>query len=125
VESVAGVSAAEEGDGEVVVVVLGGWVGGGSLAEERDGVFALAAESDGLVVDDFRQRKAGGDEGEGLLGAGVVGGVEAGEAEVEIGLEREAVGGGYAGEGGGGGGEVAGGVLLFAECQQGVGVVGR
>ncbi len=81
-----------------------------------DAVLVLAAEGDALVVDDLGQGEAGGDEGEGGLRGGVFGGVEAGEAEVEVGFEGEAVGfGGQLGEGGGGLVEVAGGVV--APCR--------
>ena len=59
------VAAAEQGDGEVEVVVGVVGVGGDDLLEERDGVLALAAVGDALVVDDFGQRQAAGDEGEG------------------------------------------------------------
>ncbi len=53
---------------------------------------ALAAGGDGLVVDDFGERQAAGDEGEGGFGFGVFCGVEAGEADVEAGFEGAAVG---------------------------------
>ena len=79
-------------DGEVVVVVGVVGVCGGGAAEEGDGVLMLAVEGDALVVEDFGERQARGDEGEGLLGVGVFGGVEAGEAEVEVGFEGSAVG---------------------------------
>ena len=123
-EGSGGVAAAVEGDGEVVVIVLVGRVNGGGLLEESGRIFALAGESDGLVVDDFGQRKAVGYELERCGSGSVVGGVEAGEADVEVGLERLRVGGGYLGERGGGVIEVAGGVLLFAEGEQGVDVAG-
>ena len=84
----------------MVVGVVG--VGGEDLLEERDGVLALAAGGYALVVDDFGQRQAAGDEGEGGFGFGVFGGVEAGEAAVEAGFEGDAVGGRDFGEGGGG-----------------------
>ena len=119
------VSAAPERDGEVVVIVLVGRVGGGGALVEGDGVLALAAEGDALVVDDLRQREAGGEELEGGVGTGVVGGVEAGEAEVEVGLEGLRVGERDLGERGCGGGVVAGEVLLLAECEEGCGVAGR
>ena len=118
------VVAAEQGDGEVEVVVGVVGVGGDDLLEERDGVLALAAEGDALVVDDFGQGQAAGDEGEGGLGLGVFGDVEAGEAAVEAGFEGDAIGGGNLGERGGGGFILAGGVLLLAEGEQGGGVVG-
>ena len=70
----------KQGNGEVVVVVGVVGIGHRDLLEERDGVLALAADRDGLVVDDLGQRQAGGDELEGLLRLGVLVGVEAGEA---------------------------------------------
>ena len=76
----------------MVVGVVG--IGGGGALEEGDGVAALAAGGDGLVVDDFGKRKTAGDEGEGGLGFGVFGGVETGEAEVEVASRaRRSVGG--------------------------------
>ena len=96
------VAAAEEGYGEVVVVVGVVGVGGGGALEEGAGILTLAAGGYGLVVDDLGEREAGGYEGEGGCGFGVLGGVEAGEAEVEVGFEGEAVVGRDAGEGGGG-----------------------
>ncbi len=102
VEGAWGVAAVEQGDGEVVVVVGVVGVCGEDTLEEGDGVLALTAGGDGLIVDYLGKRKAGGDEGEGSLGLGVLGGVEAGEAAVEAGLEGEAVVGGDLGEGGGG-----------------------
>ena len=63
------IAAAPEGDGEVVVVVLVGGVGGGGTLVEGDGVLALAAERDALVVDDLGQREAAGEELEGGLSA--------------------------------------------------------
>ena len=59
------VSAAVEGDGEVVVVVGVVGVGVGGALEERDGVLAQAAGGYGLVVDDLGEREAAGYEGEG------------------------------------------------------------
>ena len=67
------VSLAEEGDGEVVVVVGVVGVGCGGALEEGDGVVSLAAGGDALIVDDFGKRKTAGDEGEGGLGVGVLG----------------------------------------------------
>ena len=119
------VAAAPQGDGEVVPVVLVGGVGGGCALVECDGVLALAAERDSLVVDHLRQRKAGGEELEGVVGAGVVGGVEAGETEVEVGLECLRVRERYPGECGCGRGVIAGEVLLLTQGEQGCGVVGR
>ena len=58
------VATVEVGDGEVEVVVGVFWVGGGGALEEGGGVAALAAGGYALVVDDLRERKAGGDEGE-------------------------------------------------------------
>ena len=63
-----GVAGAEEGDGEVVVVVLVRGIDGGGALEEVDAVLALAAEGDADVVDDLGEREAGGDKLEGLLG---------------------------------------------------------
>ncbi len=96
------VSAAVEGDGEVVVVVGVVGIGVGGALEERDGVLAKAAGGYGLVVDDLGEREAAGYEGEGGFGVRVFGGVEAGEAEIEAGFESYAVVGRDAGEGGGG-----------------------
>ena len=66
------VALAEQGDGEVVVVVGVVGVGGGGALKERDGVVALAAGGDALIVDDLGKRKAAGDEGEGCFGLGVL-----------------------------------------------------
>jgi len=120
-----GVAAMEERDGKVVVVVGIVGVGGDRLLEEGDGVLALAAEGDGLVVDDLGKWKAGGDELECLLRVGLLGGVEAGEAEVEAGFEGEAVVGGDFGEGRGRGVVLAGGVLRLSEGEERGGVVAR
>jgi len=51
--------------------------------------------------------------------------VEAGKAPVEVGLQRQPVVGGNLGESGSGDLELAGGVLLLAESEQGGWVVGR
>ena len=88
------VASAEQGDGEVVVVVGVVGIGGEARWKRANGVVALAAGGDGLVVDDFGEGEAAGDEGEGGLGFGVFGGVEAGEAEVEVASRaRRSVGG--------------------------------
>ncbi len=47
----------------MVVGVVG--VGGGGALKERDGIVALAAGGDGLIVDDFGEGQSAGDEGEG------------------------------------------------------------
>ena len=86
------------------------------------GVLVLAALGDALIVDDLREWEAGGDEGEGVFGFGVFAGVEAGEAEVEAGFEREAIRGRDLGEGGGGFIVLAGGVVLLAEGEESGGV---
>ena len=118
-----GVVLTKEGEGEVVAEVGVVGVGGDGSLEEGGGVVALAAAGDGLVVDDLGEGEAGGDKGEGGLGLGVVVGVEAAEAEEELGFEGAAVGGRNPGEGGGGAIVVALGVEGFAEGEDG-GVVG-
>ena len=95
------VGAAQEGDGYVVVVVGVLGVGGRGALEEGCGIATLTAGGYGLVVDDLGEGETGGDEGEGVLGLLVAGGVEAGETEVEAGLEGAAVGGVDFGEGDG------------------------
>ena len=106
------------------MVVLVGWIGGGGALKEGDAKLALAAKGDALIVDDFGKRQAGGDEVEGVARGGVAGGVEAGEAEVEVGFEGEAVGGRDLGEGRGRGIEVAVGVLGLAKGEE-CGGIGR
>src|SRR6266851_7965645 len=119
------VSAAEEGDGEVVVVARVVGVGGGGALEQGYGVVTLTAGGYGLIIDDLGEGEAAGNELEGGLRFGVPGGVEAGEAAVEAGFEGAAVGGGDFGEGGGGVVVVALGELDLAEGEEGGGIVGR
>src|SRR6266851_3015170 len=119
------VSAAEEGDGKVVVVARVVGVGGGGALEQGDGVVTLTAGGYGLIIDDLGEGEAAGNELEGGLRFGVPGGVEAGEAEVEAGFEGAAVGGRDFGEGGGGVVVVALGELGLAEGEEGGGIVGR
>ena len=59
------VASAQQGDGEVVVIVRVVGIGGGGALKERNGIVALAAGGDGLIVDDFGKGKSAGDEGEG------------------------------------------------------------
>ena len=59
------VALAKQGDGEVVVVVGVVGVGGGGALKRADGIVALAAGGDGLIIDDLGKRKPAGDEGEG------------------------------------------------------------
>ncbi len=109
-------------DGEVVVVVLVGWIGLRGALVELEAVFALAAERDALVIDHLRQRKSGGHEGEGLFGGGVLGSIEARQAESEVGLQRQRVGGWDLRQCRRRGIVIALGVLLLAERQQRCGV---
>jgi hypothetical protein len=81
----------EEGHGEIVVIVGIVGIGCRGALEEGDSVAALTARSDGLIVYDLRKREATGDEGEGRLGLGIIGRVEAGKPEVEAGLKSAAV----------------------------------
>ncbi len=55
------------------MVVLVAGVGGGGALEECGCVFALAALGHGLIVDDFGEWQARGDEGEGSFSLGVLG----------------------------------------------------
>ena len=85
------VAATEQRDREVEVVILLVRIGCGGALEERCAVFALAAQRDSLIVQHFRQRQTRGEEGKGLLGACVVGRVEARQTEVEVGLKRKTI----------------------------------
>ena len=96
----------------------------GGAQEERLGILVLVALGHGLVVDDLWERQAGGDEGEGGFGVGVLGGVQAGEAEIEVGFEGLAVVGRDLGQRGGGFIVVAVEVVLLAQGEQSGGVVG-
>ena len=84
----------------MVIGVAG--VGGGGTLEEGSGIVALAAGGYGLVVDYLREGQTAGDELEGGFSFGVFGGVEAGEAEIEVGFEGLAVVGRDLGQRGGG-----------------------
>ena len=118
------VALAEEGDGEVVVIVGVVGIGGGGALEEWDSIVTLPAGGDSLIVDDFREGQAAGYEGEGRFCFSVFCGVEFGEAEVEISFESEAICFGDFGEGKGGLNVVSLRVLSFAEGQHGGGIAG-
>ena len=120
-----GVSTTEEGQSKVVVKVFVGGVKGGCSLEQRNGVFALAAEGNALVVDDFGKGKAIGYEGEGGLCCRVVGGVEAGKTEVEAGFQGERIVFRNFAESCRSVGVTAICVLLLAQCKEGWSVVGR
>ena len=65
------VALAEQGNGEVVVVVRVVGVGGGGALKQGNGIAALSAGGDALVVDDLGKGKPAGDEGEGGLRLGI------------------------------------------------------
>ena len=122
-ESVCEVSAAKVGGGEVVVVVRVAGVCVGCAEEECEGIFTLAIKCDALIVDDLRQGQARGDEVEGGFGLGIFCAVEAGEAEVEVSFECEAISLRNLGEDGGGLVILAIGIKLLAEGERRCGVV--